>query len=286
MEKLPDDARIGVVSLTVTDLDRSIRFYEEHLGLKLRTKESGEARLGAGGDDLLELVAQPSARRTSRTTGLYHFAILVPSRFHLALSLRRLGEMRTPLQGFADHLVSEAIYLPDPDGNGIEIYRDRPRQDWPRLNGGSIQMANAPLDIDGIMGELSGAEPAWEGLHPDTRIGHMHLHVSRLEADEAFYKDVVGLDFIMRFGDSASFLSAGGYHHHLGINTWAGAGAPPPPAGSVGLRWFEVLVPSAEALHAAVKRLDMAGRSYSLTGSTLETSDLSGNTFRLVIQAA
>lgn len=284
MSLLPDSARIGIVSLTVSDLDRSVRFYEDHLWFKLHKKDVNVARLGAGGADFLELVEDRSARPAYRTTGLYHFAVLVPSRRHLGLSLRRLGEMRTPVQGFADHLVSEAIYLPDPDGNGIEIYRDRPRQEWPRLGDGSIRMANAPLDVDGILAEL-GAGDRWTGLAPETVIGHMHLHVSQLDLDEVFYRDVVGLDFIMRFGSSASFLSAGGYHHHLGINTWAGVGAPPPPPGSVGLRWFELLLPDAASLEAVSLRLESASHDFHRSGDLVEVTDHSGNGLRIALSA-
>jgi catechol 2,3-dioxygenase len=255
---IPPDTTLGPVVLTVADLSRSLDFYRDRLGFKLHRQQDGTAALGAGGADLLVLVEQPGAQRTPRTTGLYHFAVLVPSRLALAHSLRRLIETETPVQGFADHLVSEAIYLPDPDGNGIEIYRDRPRDQWPRVNG-QLQMATHPIDLNGILGELTGRDKQWIGLHPDTVIGHMHLHVRNVDEAERFYHEVLGFDKIMRYGPSAAFLSAGGYHHHIGLNTWAGVGAPPPPPESVGLRWFTIQLPDPAARDAIVDRCRQTG---------------------------
>jgi catechol 2,3-dioxygenase len=202
----------------------------------------------------------PQARRVRGTSGLYHFAVLVPSRVELAKSLRRLAETQWPVQGFADHLVSEAIYLPDPDGNGIEVYRDRPRSEWPKLNG-QIRMATDPLDLDGVMSELEGRDEPWTGLHPQTVLGHMHLHVGNLPQANAFYGDVIGLDLITRFGNSALFMSAGGYHHHLGLNTWAGVNAPPPPPDAIGLRYFTMKLPQSNEVGAIADRVQRNGGS-------------------------
>ncbi|MEW5987172.1 MAG: VOC family protein [Chloroflexota bacterium] len=256
-ETIHPDATIGTVYLTVSNLDRSLGFYQDVLGFRLHRRDDQTAALGTGGPDLLHLSERPGARPVRGVTGLYHFAILVPSRRHLALSLRRLAETRTRLQGFADHLVSEAVYLADPDGNGIEIYRDRPRAEWPRLDGG-IQMASDPLDMDGIMAELNGRDEAWSGLYPQTTIGHIHLHVSHIPAAEAFYTNVLGFDLILRW-HQAGFVSAGGYHHHIGYNTWAGVGAPPPPPDAVGLRWFEICLPDEDALKVVAGRVRQAG---------------------------
>lgn len=255
------DTAIGYVHLTVANLDRSLIFYQDKLGFQLHRREGQTAYLGAGGADLLLLTEKPGARPVSGTTGLYHFAILTPSRLALAQSLRRLAETRTPVQGFADHWVSEAIYLADPDNNGIEIYRDRPHSEWPHQNG-QLQMAADPLDIKAILAELGPQPEPWTGLEPATTIGHVHLHVATIPSAESFYVDTLGFDLILRYGPSASFVSAGGYHHHLGLNTWAGVNAPPPPPDAVGLRYFTVNLPDAKALAAVVERIEQAGVAF------------------------
>jgi len=203
------------------------------------------------------LTESRSAARAHGATGLYHFAMLVPSRLELAQSLKRLVDTNARMQGFADHGVSEALYLADPDGNGIEVYRDRPRREWP-MAGGRLQMGTAPLDVDALLAELNGVEAAWNGLATDTIMGHVHLHVSNLAAAEAFYVGVLGFDLVQRYGRAALFVSAGGYHHHVGLNTWAGEGAPPPPPGAIGLRHFHVRVPNRAARDEVVRRLDEA----------------------------
>lgn len=248
---------MGAVDLTVADLERSIAFYEATVGLTVHGRDGGTARLGAGGPDLLRLTAEAGARPARGTTGLYHFALLLPTRDDLARALQRIAVTGAPVQGFADHGVSEALYLPDPDGNGIEIYRDRPRADWPRA-GGKLQMFTAALDVQALLGEL-GPDPGPPGPAPaGTVMGHVHLHVSDLAAAESFYVGALGFDVVQDLG-SALFVSAGGYHHHVGLNTWAGVGAPPPPAGSAGLRHAEIRLPSAEDVEAVAARAAAAG---------------------------
>lgn len=251
------ETAIGPVALTVSDLDRMVDFYREVIGFRLHRREGDSATLGAGRADLLVLAARPGARRTPGTTGLYHFAVLMPSRLALARSLKRLAETRTPVQGFADHLVSEAIYLADPEDNGIELYRDRPRSNWLYIKD-QLLMGTEPLDVEGVLAELEGQDTAWDGLHPDTIIGHIHLHVADLDQAESFYRDLLGLEVMVRIM-SASFLAFGGYHHHLGINTWVGQGAPSPPPDALGLHHYALTLPDAVALDAALARLEAAG---------------------------
>ena len=250
------DTVLGYVHLTISDMDRSLEFYQQSLGLKVHQREGNTAYLGAGQADLLMLTENPEAKRVRGTTGLYHFAILVPSRVELAQSLKRIAETRTPVEGFADHLVSEAIYLPDPDGNGIEIYRDRPRAEW-EYSGNQLKMGTEALDIEGVLAELAENNGEWSGMHPDTILGHIHLHVANIAQAEAFYNGVLGFDLMLRYGPSASFLSAGGYHHHIGVNTWSGQTLPPPDA--VGLRWYVICLPNTNELNKVADSVRKAG---------------------------
>ncbi len=193
---------------------------------------------------LLSLVGDGSAPpRDPRQTGLYHFAILVPTRRDLAVALVRLAQGGWQLDGASDHLVSEALYLSDPDGNGIEIYRDRPRAEWRRGPDGQLSMATLPLDLDDLLGELQTApvDPVGDAQMPDgTRIGHVHLQVAELEQTEAFYAGVLGFDVMVRGYPGALFVAAGGYHHHVGLNTWHSRGGSTPPSGGIGLRAYEL----------------------------------------------
>lgn len=277
-------ARIGAVHLTIADLDRSARFYREHVGFELVWQRGGEAGLGMGADVLAVLHESRDAERVSRTTGLYHFAILVPSRLDLARSLRHFADARTRMTGFSDHGVSEALYLSDPDGNGIEVYRDRPREEWQRVNG-ELQMTIDPLDVESLLREADADARAtgfaWQGLPAGTTIGHMHLHVSFIEDGERFYREVLGFDLVKRYGESASFLAAGGYHHHIAINVWAGIGAPHPPAGAIGLKHFEIVLPDAEAVGDVVRRVEAAGLEIRTEGG-IGFDDPSGNRIQLV----
>jgi catechol 2,3-dioxygenase len=274
---------IGAVHLTVADLDRAIRFYQTHLGFTLHDRDGDTARLGGGAEDLLVLTGSPSARRAHGVTGLYHFAILVPSRVELAQTLRRLIDSGTVMQGFADHGVSEAIYLADPDGNGIEVYRDRPRAEWPRTNSG-LRMGTAPLNVETLLSDLRGETLRWPGLAASTVMGHVHLHVGDLAAAERFYVDTLGFDLMQRYGHAALFVSAGGYHHHVGLNTWAGVGAPAPPPGAIGLRYYVVRVPGKRALADVRSRLSAAGVEEKDLDEGTFVRDPSGNGILLTAQ--
>lgn len=267
---------LDYVHLTVSDFKRALPFYQDVLGLQLNRRENGIAYLGAGGKDIVVLTENPSAKRARRATGLYHFAILAPSRLALAQALKRIAERQVPVHGFADHLVSEAIYLPDPDDNGIEIYRDRPRNEWYDAHG-RLQMATEPLDLDDLLRELDGHDSMWQGLAPETRLGHMHLHVAHIAAAEKFYIDVLGFDLMARYGPSASFTSAGGYHHHIAFNTWAGVGVPPPPPDSIGLREFVIRLPSMISLSQVVDRVRDAGIAIEEVNDGLRVRDPAQN---------
>ena len=277
---------MGPVRLTVADLDRARDFYRDAIGLTEPDSSNDVTSMGTGDPSALpvvELVGDPDAPSRPRgTSGLFHLAILVPSRADLARALQRIAEAGWRLSGASDHLVSEALYLSDPEGNGIEIYRDRPRAEWP-VRDGVLQMDTLPLDLDGVLGELR-REDATAGMPPGTRIGHVHLNVGDLAAAEAFYAGALGFDVTVRGYPGALFVSAGGYHHHLGLNTWAGEGAPPPPEGSRGLREFAIVLPSAESLAAEAYRLSEAGFEPAREGGWVRVTDPSGN--RVVLSAS
>ncbi len=273
---------MGAVGLVVTDLNRSLRYYHESLGLHVHRREEGRAWLGAGAADLLVLSEQAGARPVQRGhTGLYHFALLLPNRKELARFLRHLADTRTPLVGMSDHGVSEAIYLQDPDGHGIEVYRDRPRDEWPVL-GGALQMTLDPLDVPGLLAEVTSGKVIWHGLHGETTMGHVHLHVASLSQAEHFYCNVLGFGFVQRMMNQASFVSAGGYHHHLGLNIWAGLGAPPPPEDAARLDWFEIVLPDDAAFAAVRSRLAAAGVAHADEGGRIRLHDPAQNPLVLV----
>lgn len=269
-------AQIGTVCLNVSHLDETADFYVNNLGFELIQQEAGTIHLGVGEKILLILKEKLGAKQYPGRTGLYHFAILVPSRRALARSLRHLSETKTPLQGFADHWVSEAIYLADPEGNGIEIYRDRSRDQWP-LQDGRIQMSTEPLDIEGILGEIAGESTSWTGLEPGTQIGHIHLQVSDISSADQFYTGVIGFDLIMHFGPSAGFVSAGGYHHHVGYNTWSSRGAGKPPDDAGGLAWYTIDLPSDEALERLKLQVTSSGHKVDIIDGRLTLEDPSAN---------
>lgn len=282
---LPDQTTIGAVHLTIPSLERSLRFYREKLGFHLIGQDGSRARLGVGEAVLLVLYENPAARRARGVTGLYHLAVRLPSRLDLARLLVHLSEAETPLEGFGDHGVSESLYLPDVDGNGIELYADRPRQDWPYDRQGRLHMGTEPVDLDDLLSELGEQTPAWDGLPAETRIGHVHLQVADLKKAEYFYTQVVGFELVQRLRPGAAFFSAGGYHHYVATNTWAGAGAPPPPADSIGLRWYEICLPAAAALEQARLRIETAGYPFEERDEGLFMHDPSQNGVLLAAEA-
>jgi catechol 2,3-dioxygenase len=254
MPTLPDGLRLGAVHLIVSDVDRSVAWYQRVLGLQAHSSDVGTAALGVGEEDLLVLHEDPSARPAGRHAGIYHYALLYPSREELARAAVRLAATRTPVQGASDHHTHEAIYLPDPDGNGIELAADRPRDAWPRDLGYSG--GPAPLDVEDLLATIEGETPS-ERVGAGLRMGHLHLHVGDVEEALRFYRDVLGFQLQAHLG-SAAFVSAGGYHHHLGINVWNGQGAGPAPAHRAGLRHWTVELPADDV--AAVRgRVKAAG---------------------------
>ncbi len=285
MEAIHSKTQIGLVSLTVADFGRSLPYYTQNIGLKLLSQDGQVAILGTAERPLLELIEQPGATLPRGTTGLYHFALLVPSRLELARAFKNLVDTETPLGGFSDHSVSEAIYLSDPDGNGIEIYRDRQREEWPMQNG-RLQMNTLPLDLQSLIGELNGQSRQWHGLHDGTKMGHIHLHIRNVAEAEAFYCDILGFERVMRYGPSAGFISAGGYHHHIGLNTWAGVGASPPSAGSAGLRYYEIILPTQTALDDVVHRLQENDVAHTEQNGRITLQDLSKNNLLLKVQTS
>jgi catechol 2,3-dioxygenase len=276
---------LGPATLAVADGERSLAFYRDLLGLKLLDSSDRRLQLGSDGAVLLTLLPQAGLKpRPRHTTGLFHVAILLPSRRDLAQMLRRLIEARHPL-GASDHLVSEALYLSDPDANGLEIYRDRPRSEWRYEPDGQIAMTTIELDAPGVLGELETPGDEWRGMPAGTRIGHMHLQVGDLRQAEDFYHGVLGFDVTVRGYSGALFLSAGGYHHHLGLNIWNSRNAPPQPADAAGLRAFTVVLPDAEAMEALARRIAAAGLTTRQEGGALAVDDPWQNTLLLQLPA-
>jgi catechol 2,3-dioxygenase len=261
-ETLPTTTFIGAVSLTVPSLEKSREFYEKVLGFEpiLSGNEiPGALTLGAGGRGLIQLVEKPGARKPRGTSGMYHVAFVLSSRRELALSLSRIASLGWDLQGVANHGVSESLYLSDADGNGIEIYHDLPRDNWPYDDRQRLNMGTDELDLDGVLGELEGLTSVGEKIDPAASIGHIHLQVSHLEDSIRFYTRVLGFDLMQRYGPAAAFVSAGRYHHHIGLNSWAGEGIASPPPGAAGLRWFSLVLPDATSIQACAARVRAAG---------------------------
>ena len=270
------ETRMGPVHLSVADLGRSLAYYESAIGLRVHDRDGDRARVGVGGEDLLVLVEQPGARPARGHTGLYHFALLVPERVDLARFLAHAGRDRVPLVGLSDHFVSEAIYLSDPDEHGIEVYWDRPRSVWEGKVGETL--TTLPLDVDDLLREVGDPAGApFDGLPEGTVMGHVHLRVADAPAAVAFYRDVVGFALMAQLGRQAAFLSAGGYHHHVGANSWESPGAPPAPPDAATLRQMTVVLPDADALDDVVERLRNAGVEPRTEPGAARVQDPSGN---------
>jgi len=256
------DPFLGAVHLTVADLERSVAYYREVVGLRPLAHDSAGRRshLGVDGRELLVLVEVAGAQQIPRRTGLFHVALLLPTRADLAAWLGRAARQRIELSGLSDHIVSEAVYLTDPDGHGVELYADRPQELW-RDGDGQVQLSTLALDVESL---LAAAEaPSTGRLPAGTTVGHVHLKVADVDAAVSFYTRQLGLDLTVRFGDDAAFFGAGGYHHRVGVNAWGSRGAAPPPPGAAALRYFTVVAP----------RSELIGR---------ELTDPSGNRLRFV----
>ena len=277
---LPAGLRLGAVHLVVADVDRSVAWYQRALGLRIHRHDPAEAELGDGHETVLVLHEDPQARPAGRHAGLYHYALLLPSREELARAAIRLSVTRTGIQGASDHETHEAIYLADPDGNGIELAADRPRAQWPDHLG--YAGGPAPLAFDDLLATVAGEEPSPQ-VREGLRTGHLHLHVGDIAQGLAFYCDVLGFEVQADIG-SAAFVSAGGYHHHLGINVWQGRGVGPAPAHTAGLRAWIAVLPAAADVDAARERLERAGYAVEARDGGFLVRDPWGTA--LVVEAA
>jgi catechol 2,3-dioxygenase len=288
---IADDATVGAVHLTVADLQRSLAYYRTQIGLQVLDNGGSEASLGTGrahaakgggSGELLHLVEERGAQPAGGYTGLYHFALLVPQRVQLAAWIAHAARERVGMTGMSDHFVSEALYLRDPDGHGIEIYWDRPRAVWE----GQVmeRMTTLPLDVDSILNELDDpANAPFDGLPDGTVMGHVHLKVADVESTVGFYRDVLGFALMAQLGPMAAFLAAGGYHHHLGANTWESAGAPAPPAGAAALRHATIVLPDSAERDRVVGRLEHAGVAIEDHSDGPLVHDPSGNALVLTL---
>ena len=268
--------RMGEVHLTVGDLERSLDYYRTAIGIEVLDQGAGRAVLGTAERTLLVLHEESGVPPAGRHTGLYHFALLVPERGELAAWLAHAGRDGVPMTGMSDHYVSEALYLRDPDGHGIEIYWDRPRDHWEGQVG--ERMTSLPLNVRDLLGELSDPATAeFEGLPAGTVMGHVHLKVADVAETIAFYRDVLGFALMAHLGPAAAFLAAGGYHHHLGANTWESSGAAPPPEGTAALRHATIVLPDEVEADRAIERLSAAGIPAEESGHGPLVRDPSGN---------
>ncbi|OAH54773.1 glyoxalase [Domibacillus aminovorans] len=270
---------VGQVNINVTNLDSALAFYQDVIGFQVLERTDRKVVLTTDGKTGLLTLEQPIdvTPKEGRTSGLYHFALLLPTRADLSIFLQHL--LQTGYRfGASDHHVSEALYITDPDGNGIEVYRDRPSSEWTWSNG-EVSMVTDPLNGESLLAE---SDSEWNGLPADTVMGHIHLHVSDLQKAEEFY--VKGLDFtVVSHYPQAVFIATGRYHHHIAINTWQGAGAQVPKKNSVGLNWYTLVFPNEEARGKAMEQLQEIGASVIAESDFFVTEDPSGNKIRLVV---
>ena len=270
--RLPDDTRIGRVRLQVSDLKRSISYYERVLGMRVLRHSAATAEMGPYGEDrtLIELTEKSGARQVPRRglLGLSHFAVLLPDRAALGRFIAHLAEIGA-YAGMSDHLVSEAVYLTDPDGLGIEVYADRPRESW-TVASRQLEMTTKPLDVESVVGSAGGKK--WDGMPAGTKIGHVHFYVGDIDRAASFYHVGLGLDKIVWNYPGALFMSAGGYHHHVGVNTWA-AGASPASADDAKLVEWELILPNQGAVMSAGESIATAGYAVNADGDTMLARD-------------
>lgn len=281
---LHPSTELGQVSLRISNLARSARFYTEVVGLKMLRQQGRVAELTADGKNTLLVLEEVEGlvQQPERTAaGLYHFAILVPDRESLGLVIRNLVAHNIPV-GQGDHLVSEALYISDPDNNGIEIYVDRPRDTWKRDAQGEIMMTTDPVDVEGLLAVSEGKE--WNGLPEGTVIGHVHFHVSNLQEAKRFYCDILGFELTAHYGSAALFISAGGYHHHIGLNVWAGVGVPNTPWNAAGMNYFSIVLPNDEELEVVSGRIREAGLALEERDGAFYVKDPSDIEVRLVVE--
>jgi catechol 2,3-dioxygenase len=248
--ELSPDAHMGLVELSVSDLERSLTYWQDAIGLRVLSRENGTAELGVD-TPLLRFVEEPGARPAVGFTGLFHVALLVPDRPSLGRFLAHTAREQIPLTGLSDHAVSEAIYLRDPDYHGIEVYADRPREQWEGRVG--QLMTTIPLDAGSLLAEAG--DGGFDGLPEGTRMGHVHLCVRDIDETVGFYRDALGMGLTAQLGDQAAFLSAGGYHHHVGGNTWETRGAEHAPEGTARLLRFTIVLPDAEEVARVAERI-------------------------------
>jgi catechol 2,3-dioxygenase len=273
--------RIGSVGLVARDLDKLTSFYRDLLGLTVQERTDRVAKLGIGGVTLLEIEHRPDALPDDQsTTGLYHTAFLMPTRQDHARWIMHTARNRVPITGASDHGVSEAFYLDDPEGNGIEVYNDRPAERW-RWEGDLVVMQTNQLDIEAILTEIDRTTATYPAAPEGLRIGHIHLRVGSVEQAEAFYRGAIGLELTRRRG-GASFMSSGGYHHHVGANVWHSNGAGPRDRNRAGLSWFTIEAAHDDAIKAMNERLSAVKASVEKTSSGIETADPWGTRIRIV----